>query len=207
MKTKTGLIAFLTLVCGFVIVWACAAQPGAKQADAEITITVRLPADAVLEIDGHKTDSAGALRTFQTPPLPAAKEYTYTLKAVSKGKEVTREIKIAHGAENSFDLRAEFESTASKAGGTRPGAAQPKSAADIPPAITTPDKVETRLGTLEFKDGAPSKETVEKVYDNLDLMHASEAFLNAFRGASLVAARKGFMLQGQTTTRSSFSRS
>ena len=24
------------------------------------------------------------------------------------------------------------------------------------PAITTPDKLETRLGTLEFKDGAPS---------------------------------------------------
>ena len=30
---------------------------------------------------------------------------------------------------------------------------------NIPPAITTPDKVETPLGLLEFKDGAPSKET------------------------------------------------
>ena len=26
----------------------------------------------------------------------------------------------------------------------------------IPPSITTPDKVESRLGTLDFKDGAPS---------------------------------------------------
>jgi len=25
----------------------------------------------------------------------------------------------------------------------------------IPPAITTPDTVQTRLGTLEFKDGVP----------------------------------------------------
>src|SRR5271167_1512026 len=60
----------------------------------------------------------------------------------------------------------------------------------------TPDKLQTRLGNLEFKDGAPSKETVEKVYDNLDFMHASETFLNAFRGASLVAARKGFISAG-----------
>ena len=36
----------------------------------------------------------------------------------------------------------------------------PKPAA-IPPAITTPDKVETRIGALEFKDGAPSAETVQ----------------------------------------------
>src|SRR5271157_5337821 len=68
--------------------------------------------------------------------------------------------------------------------------------AQTPASITTPDKLQTRLGPLEFKDGAPSKETVEKVYDNLDFMHASEAFLNAFRGASLVAARKGMISAG-----------
>ena len=68
--------------------------------------------------------------------------------------------------------------------------------AQAPVSITTPDKLQTRLGPLEFKDGAPSKETVEKVYDNLDAMHASEAFLNAFRGASLMAARKGMISAG-----------
>ena len=30
----------------------------------------------------------------------------------------------------------------------------------------TPDKVETRIGTLEFFDGFPKEETVKKVYDN-----------------------------------------
>lgn len=35
----------------------------------------------------------------------------------------------------------------------------------IPPAITTPDKVQTNIGTLEFKDGAPSPDTARKVYD------------------------------------------
>ena len=55
----------------------------------------------------------------------------------------------------------------------------------ISPAITTPDKVETRIGTLDFKDGMPSKETIAKVYDNLDFTHAFEAFVNTFQGVSI----------------------
>jgi hypothetical protein len=62
----------------------------------------------------------------------------------------------------------------------------------IPPSITTPDKVETSIGTLQYKDGAPSKETVAKTYDYLDLMHGVEAFVNAYQGASVAAIFKGF---------------
>ena len=69
-------------------------------------------------------------------------------------------------------------------------------AQEIPKSILTPDRVQSSIGNLEFKDGAPSKETVQKVYDNLDLMHGQEAFLNAFRGVSLEAARKGFQAVG-----------
>ena len=61
------------------------------------------------------------------------------------------------------------------------GALSAPAFADTPAPITTPDKLQTRLGTLEFKDGAPSKETVEK-----------EAFGNAFQGASTSALWKGF---------------
>src|SRR5271165_4918125 len=64
--------------------------------------------------------------------------------------------------------------------------------AQTPASITTPDRLHTRLGTLEFKDGAPSTETVQKVYDNLDFMHGVEAFVNAFQGASTSAIWKGF---------------
>ncbi len=58
-------------------------------------------------------------------------------------------------------------------------------------SITTPDKVESSIGTLEYKDGAPSKETVTKAYDYLDLMHGVEAFVNAYQGASVAAIFKG----------------
>jgi hypothetical protein len=73
-----------------------------------------------------------------------------------------------------------------------------KMTTDIPPAITTPDKVETRLGTLKFFDGFPDDATVEKVYDNLDFERGVQAFLTAMPGASLYAMREGFRSQGAT---------
>src|SRR2546430_2116817 len=66
----------------------------------------------------------------------------------------------------------------------------------IPPAITTPDKVETRIGTLEFKDGVPSKETAAKVFDNLDFTHAYEAWVNTMSGVSIASLRKGMQSIG-----------
>jgi hypothetical protein len=69
----------------------------------------------------------------------------------------------------------------------------PARAADIPPQITTPDKVETRIGTLDFKDGLPSKATLDKVYDNLDFTYAYRAFMDNLRGVSIHALRKGMM--------------
>jgi hypothetical protein len=63
----------------------------------------------------------------------------------------------------------------------------------IPQALTTPDRIETRIGTLHFKDGAPSQATLEKVYDHLDFTHAFRAFVDTFQGVSIQALRKGFV--------------
>jgi len=63
----------------------------------------------------------------------------------------------------------------------------------IPPAITTPDKVDSRIGTLDFKDGMPSQATLERIYDNLDFTHAFEAFVNTMQGVNAAAIRKGFL--------------
>ena len=52
---------------------------------------------------------------------------------------------------------------------------------------STPDRLETRLGTLEFEDGVPSGETSERTYDHLDFTHALSVFLNGFPGASTQA--------------------
>ena len=73
-----------------------------------------------------------------------------------------------------------------------------KMTTDIPAAITTPDTVETRLGTLKFSDGFPDDATVAKVYDNLDFERGVQAFLNAMPGASVYALREGFRSEGAT---------
>lgn len=66
----------------------------------------------------------------------------------------------------------------------------------IPAAITTPDKMESRIGTLEFKDGAPNAATVKKAFDALDFTHALSAYLNSYGGASAYAIRQGFVSAG-----------
>jgi hypothetical protein len=66
----------------------------------------------------------------------------------------------------------------------------------IPPALITPDKVETSIGTLEFRDGAPSAGTAQKVRDSLDYIRGVDAFMNSLSGASAFAIRKGFQSIG-----------
>jgi hypothetical protein len=77
-----------------------------------------------------------------------------------------------------------------------PHLAAAQTAPAIPQILVTPDKVETRIGTLEFKDGAPSAATAEKVLDSLDYIRGVDAFMNSFSGASAYAIRKGFQSIG-----------
>src|SRR5580658_496198 len=85
-------------------------------------------------------------------------------------------------------------------GAALPGWAQvqpaPKYSAKIPSYITTPDRVETRIGTLRFFDGLPDAETVQKVYDNLDFTRGVEAFLSGIPAASVYAACEGLSEAG-----------
>lgn len=71
-------------------------------------------------------------------------------------------------------------------------AAQADVSADALSSISTPDTVETRIGTLKFKDGAPAAETSSAVYDHLDFTYAFRAFTDAFKGVSVEALRRGF---------------
>jgi hypothetical protein len=67
---------------------------------------------------------------------------------------------------------------------------------DVPAAIQTPDTVQSSVGTLEFRDGAPSEETAALLYDHLDHLNGVQAFLRAIPVASMVAARRGFASVG-----------
>lgn len=71
-----------------------------------------------------------------------------------------------------------------------------KMTTDIPPGIASPDKVQTRLGTLNFFDGFPDKETVEKLYDNLDFQRAVQAYLLAMAPVNMAGLREGLLKVG-----------
>jgi hypothetical protein len=76
---------------------------------------------------------------------------------------------------------------------TLPHLSTAKATTGIPPEITTPDRVQTRIGALEFKDGVPNVETAQKVYDTLDFTRGLNVFNNSFRGASAYAIHQGFL--------------
>ena len=59
-------------------------------------------------------------------------------------------------------------------------------------SIATPERLDTRLGALDFVDGVPTGETAERVYDHLDFVHAVNVYLDGFAAASTYAIRKGF---------------
>jgi hypothetical protein len=71
-----------------------------------------------------------------------------------------------------------------------------KYSTEIPSGIASPDKVETRFGTLSFFDGFPDKASAEKLYDNLDFQRAVQAYLFAIPAVSQVANRAAFRTLG-----------
>jgi hypothetical protein len=68
------------------------------------------------------------------------------------------------------------------------------------PGVNVPDKVETRLGTLNFFDGYPDSKTAEKIFDNLDFQRAVQAYLFAIPAVSQVANRAAFKTLGEPNT-------
>ena len=68
----------------------------------------------------------------------------------------------------------------------------------IPSEVLTPETVKTRIGTLKFFDGLPDDATVKAVYDNLDFLRGTEAFLQFIPAASLEALREGSVSVGSS---------
>jgi hypothetical protein len=70
----------------------------------------------------------------------------------------------------------------------------------IPPGITTPDNIQTRLDDLSLFDGVPDVDSAEKVYNLLDFNHAYQAYLDGVKIASMSAMRKGILEFGPANT-------
>lgn len=54
-----------------------------------------------------------------------------------------------------------------------------------------PDTIHTRFGALNFPGGYPTKETISKVYDELDLQRATQLYLDMYPALSMHGMLKG----------------
>jgi uncharacterized protein (TIGR03000 family) len=88
--------------------WGWAEDKPASSAAQPIVFELRVPADAIVVIEGEKTRTTGEIRQYQTPPVLPGKRYAYALKVSAKGKELTKELTLKHGVPNVLDLRPEF---------------------------------------------------------------------------------------------------
>ena len=71
-----------------------------------------------------------------------------------------------------------------------------QTSADVPDGVAVPTVMKTRLGLLTFEDGAPTHDTVKKVYENLDFTRALDAYMNGYQLASLKAMHNGLLAAG-----------
>jgi hypothetical protein len=67
---------------------------------------------------------------------------------------------------------------------------------EVRASIAIPDVVDSPWGELRFVDGVPSLESIDTIWDMLDLVRGIEVYLNSIPGASLVAMRKGLRSTG-----------
>ena len=76
-----------------------------------VVLIIRVPAEALVDIEGVRTRSTGEVRRFQSPPLPVDQSFIYSVKATWKAgdQEVVREhkAKVRGGEEVVIDLRQE----------------------------------------------------------------------------------------------------
>jgi hypothetical protein len=140
---------------------------------------------------GVKQNADGSTDVYFGPEAPAGKESNWIQTVPGKGWSVL--LRLYGPLEAWFDKTwrpGEIEQL-DDIPAVKPTGKPVKMATDIPPGITTPDKVETRIGTLEFFDGFPTPETVKRVYDNLDFLRSVETFLVGMPAASTLANHNG----------------
>ena len=70
----------------------------------------------------------------------------------------------------------------------------------IPENITTPDKVKTPIGTLEFFDGIPIGDTKDAVYDYMDRARAVQVYVATIPAVSTYSLRQGSLDMGATAS-------
>jgi uncharacterized protein (TIGR03000 family) len=111
---------FAAFAAAIVVVLAASAQTvgqsgtryiPAPPSELPVVLIIRVPAQALVDIEGVRTRSTGEVRRFQSPPLPVDQSFIYNVKATWKAgdQDIVREHKatVRGGEELIVDLRQE----------------------------------------------------------------------------------------------------
>jgi uncharacterized protein (TIGR03000 family) len=83
-------------------------SPPWMRTDTAARLTVKVPADAEVWVEGKKTTSTGPVRQYQSPPLKPGQPYTYEVRArwQENGREVTQtqHVEVSSGASAAMDF-------------------------------------------------------------------------------------------------------
>ncbi len=80
---------------------------------------------------------------------------------------------------NAFFAASVLMSVAAAGLASPAGAQTYKMTTPVAPGVATPDAMESSIGALRLKDGVPTPETIQKIWDNLDRSRALQAYLLA----------------------------
>jgi uncharacterized protein (TIGR03000 family) len=111
---------FAAFVAAIIVVLAVSAQTVGQSgtryipvppSELPVVLIIRVPAEALVDIEGVRTRSTGEVRRFQSPPLPVDQSFIYSVKGTWKAgdQEIVREhkAKVRGGEEVVIDLRQE----------------------------------------------------------------------------------------------------
>jgi uncharacterized protein (TIGR03000 family) len=98
--------AVLVLSAGWVAGPARAAQPNRAGEKRAVEITLHVPEDATVWIDGNQTTSTGTTRLFACPPIPAGRNYSYEVRVrwTEEGRTVERKRQLSFQAGDHITL-------------------------------------------------------------------------------------------------------
>jgi uncharacterized protein (TIGR03000 family) len=100
----------ITLITGITASTSFAQKPDSSE-PRPVRLTIHLPADAEVEVDGAKLEESGEVRQFESAPLAAGKKHVLKLKASwmegDSARTLNKKLVVAAGQELELDFNLE----------------------------------------------------------------------------------------------------
>ncbi len=114
LRTQSLLVLTLSPLVLFLTLGAAEAAPDSAKrttpspSGRPAEIVLHVPLDAIIWVDGERTENRGAIRRFVTPPLASGRKYFYDVKVTwvqgSRAKETQRHLSFRAGDRVTLNL-------------------------------------------------------------------------------------------------------